>query len=110
MIITHFTGNRPHPSDGRSLFADGDPRDQFVVSNVDPRIHFALVCGAKVSFLQSIFFFFNSGKKFILNKVFFSDNLVNRHFLYKTVPAYLAPEKKLFSTIISNNLRRGIRY
>ncbi|XP_015767391.1 PREDICTED: uncharacterized protein LOC107346125 isoform X2 [Acropora digitifera] len=40
-------GNRPHPSDGRSLFAEGDPRDQFVVSNVDPRIHFALVCGAK---------------------------------------------------------------
>lgn len=40
-------GNRPHPSDGRPLIAEGDPRDQFVVSNVDPRIHFALVCGAK---------------------------------------------------------------
>lgn len=65
-----------------------------MVSNVDPRIHFALVCGAKVSFLQS--FFFYSGKKFILNKVFFSDNLVNRRFLDKTVPTYLAPEKNFF--------------
>lgn len=41
-------GNRPHPSDAKALFAEGDPRLQFTVSEVDPRIHFALVCGAKV--------------------------------------------------------------
>ena len=41
-------GNRAHPSGGKPLFADGDPRLQFIVSEVDPRIHFALVCGAKV--------------------------------------------------------------
>ncbi|KAL9979374.1 hypothetical protein ACROYT_G017028 [Oculina patagonica] len=40
-------GNRPHPSGGKPLFADGDPRLRFTVSEVDPRIHFALVCGAK---------------------------------------------------------------
>lgn len=40
-------GNRPHPSGGKPLFAEGEPRCQFIVSDVDPRIHFALVCGAK---------------------------------------------------------------
>ncbi|XP_073234466.1 uncharacterized protein [Porites lutea] len=40
-------GNRPHPSDAKPLFAEDDPRLQFTVSEVDPRIHFALVCGAK---------------------------------------------------------------
>ena len=44
-------GNRPHPSDGKPLFDDTDPRLQFTVTEVDPRIHFALVCGAKVTFL-----------------------------------------------------------
>ena len=33
---------------GKPLFAEDDPRLQFTVSDVDPRIHFALVCGAKV--------------------------------------------------------------
>lgn len=41
--------NRPHPSSPEPLMKDGDPRLQFIMSNVDPRIHFALVCGAKVS-------------------------------------------------------------
>lgn len=41
-------GNRPHPSSPEPLLRDGDPRLQFVMSRVDPRIHFALVCGAKV--------------------------------------------------------------
>lgn len=40
-------GNRGHPSGGKPLFAEGDPRLKFIVSEVDPRIHFALVCGAK---------------------------------------------------------------
>ncbi|KAJ7381209.1 hypothetical protein OS493_004810 [Desmophyllum pertusum] len=40
-------GNRPHPSGGKPLFGEGDLRLQFIVSEVDPRIHFALVCGAK---------------------------------------------------------------
>eukprot|EP00892_Ulva_mutabilis_P005886 jgi/Ulvmu1/366/UM001_0373.1 len=31
----------------RPQFKKGDPRREFVVSPVDPRIHFALVCGAK---------------------------------------------------------------
>jgi len=40
-------GNRPHPSGGKPLFEDADPRLRFTVTEVDPRIHFALVCGAK---------------------------------------------------------------
>lgn len=31
----------------RPQFKKGDPRREYVVSPVDPRIHFALVCGAK---------------------------------------------------------------
>ncbi|XP_078366756.1 uncharacterized protein LOC144650866 [Oculina patagonica] len=50
-------GNRPHPSGGKPLFADGDPRLRFTVSEVDPRIHFALVCGAKVT-LSRIFLWY----------------------------------------------------
>lgn len=40
-------GNRPHPADGKPLFMEDDPRLEFTVKEVDPRIHFALVCGAK---------------------------------------------------------------
>ncbi|XP_062506742.1 uncharacterized protein LOC134183265 [Corticium candelabrum] len=40
-------GNRPHPATGRVCFQLNDPRCQFSVHVVDPRIHFALVCGAK---------------------------------------------------------------
>mmetsp|Transcript_13118 Transcript_13118/g.22210 ORF Transcript_13118/g.22210 Transcript_13118/m.22210 type:complete len:322 (+) Transcript_13118:162-1127(+) len=40
-------GNRPHPAPGRKLmFKDEDPRLKLIVP-LDPRIHFALVCGAK---------------------------------------------------------------
>lgn len=31
----------------RPQFKKGDPRREYVVTPVDPRIHFALVCGAK---------------------------------------------------------------
>lgn len=40
--------NKVHPASKKSQFAEGDPRIQFCCSRVDPRIHFALVCGAKV--------------------------------------------------------------
>ena len=30
------------------MFHDGDPRMEFMMKELDPRIHFALVCGAKV--------------------------------------------------------------
>ena len=43
-----FTGNRPHPTSGKLMFGENDPRLVVVVAQVDPRIHFALVCGAKV--------------------------------------------------------------
>lgn len=46
--MINLLGNRPHPSDAKPLFAEDDSRLQFAVSEVDPRIHFALVCGAKV--------------------------------------------------------------
>ena len=39
--------NRPHPG-GEVMFQDGDPRMEFMMKELDPRIHFALVCGAKV--------------------------------------------------------------
>ena len=47
-IICLVLGNRPHPATGRVCFQLNDPRCQFSVHVVDPRIHFALVCGAKV--------------------------------------------------------------
>lgn len=40
--------NRVHPSKKISLFSDGDPRIKFCIRTFDPRIHFALNCGAKV--------------------------------------------------------------
>lgn len=40
-------GNRPHPATGHVCFKSEDPRCKFSVREVDPRIHFALVCGAK---------------------------------------------------------------
>ena len=66
-------GNRPHPSDAKPLFAEGDPRLQFTVSEVDPRIHFALVCGAKVLMtvfpcyylLDSLFCVLNTWEKWV---------------------------------------------
>lgn len=43
-----FAGNRPHPSSTTPPFAEGDPRGALAMKMCDPRIHFALVCGAKV--------------------------------------------------------------
>ena len=42
-------GNKPHPSNhqGPPIFGDpADPRIRLAVTNFDPRIHFALNCGA----------------------------------------------------------------
>ena len=41
--------NRPHPAKKQPCFAEDDPRLSLAMDKVDPRIHFALVCGAKVS-------------------------------------------------------------
>lgn len=46
-------GNRPHPSVAEPPFQDGDPRLKFSLPVFDARIHFALVCGAKVITLTS---------------------------------------------------------
>ncbi|XP_013384161.1 uncharacterized protein LOC106154375 [Lingula anatina] len=40
-------GNRPHPASQDSPFKQNDPRLKYVVKTVDPRIHFALNCGAR---------------------------------------------------------------
>ena len=36
-----------HPSAGKPEFASSDPRHQVALSSLDPRIHFALNCGAR---------------------------------------------------------------
>jgi hypothetical protein len=41
-----FRGNRIPPGHTQPLFAGNDPRKEVSLSNVDPRIHFALDCGA----------------------------------------------------------------
>lgn len=40
-------GNRPHPSADAPPFGEEDPRRVMAMKKCDPRIHFALVCGAK---------------------------------------------------------------
>ena len=40
-------GNRPHPVVPLAPFGSDDPRIDLGVENFDPRIHFALVCGAR---------------------------------------------------------------
>lgn len=40
-------GNRPHPGSKTPPFSEKDPRLSLIVKRFDPRIHFALVCGAK---------------------------------------------------------------
>ncbi|XP_077979261.1 uncharacterized protein LOC144434637 [Glandiceps talaboti] len=40
-------GNRPHPAANDPHFPSKDARLKYVITDVDPRIHFALVCGAK---------------------------------------------------------------
>ncbi|XP_041367842.1 uncharacterized protein LOC121382326 [Gigantopelta aegis] len=39
--------NRGHPASIQPQFPPKDPRLKFIVKQIDPRIHFALVCGAK---------------------------------------------------------------
>jgi hypothetical protein len=39
--------NAPHPAIPGAHFASGDPRHQHSLDRLDPRIHFALVCGAR---------------------------------------------------------------
>ena len=43
-----FAGNRPHPASKNPPFSETDKRRQYCVRSLDPRVHFALVCGAKV--------------------------------------------------------------
>jgi len=38
--------NRGHPSAGKPEFSDSDPRHKMALTSLDPRIHFALNCGA----------------------------------------------------------------
>lgn len=40
-------GNKPHPAAKEPPFPEGDPRRALAMKSCDPRIHFALVCGAK---------------------------------------------------------------
>ena len=48
-VVSPLTANRPHPSMSSSTYFEaGDPRSNFCLPELDPRIHFALVCGAKV--------------------------------------------------------------
>ncbi len=50
-VICHtfvIPGNRPHPASRTPPFADTDKRRQYCVQNFNPKVHFALVCGAKV--------------------------------------------------------------
>ncbi|XP_078331324.1 uncharacterized protein LOC111126605 [Crassostrea virginica] len=39
-------GNKSHPASTKPQFSEGDPRLKYAVKKLDPRIHFALVCGA----------------------------------------------------------------
>lgn len=48
-----FAGNRPHPSSNKPPFDEADPRRAVSMKSCDPRIHFALVCGAKVTVAKS---------------------------------------------------------
>ena len=50
--------NRIHPGKNKVFFSDDDPRKRYSVKNFDPRIHFALNCGAKVSYRSAFFYFF----------------------------------------------------
>lgn len=50
---TIILANRPHPSRNEPLFKQDDERLKFCLKKFDPRIHFALNCGAKVILLYS---------------------------------------------------------
>ena len=40
--------NKSHPASTKPQSSEGDPRLKYAVKKLDPRIHFALVCGAMV--------------------------------------------------------------
>jgi len=40
-------GNQSHPASIKPEFSPDDPRLKYIMKKLDPRIHFALVCGAK---------------------------------------------------------------
>lgn len=48
LLLICAAGNRPHPASKDKPFKPNDPRLAFVAKEMDPRLHFALVCGAKV--------------------------------------------------------------
>ena len=50
-FILYLLGNSPHPASTTPQLPQGDQRLQFVQKELDPRIHFALVCGAKVRWI-----------------------------------------------------------
>ena len=48
-VITFFeSANTIHPTNGKIYFDEKDERKNFSLPVLDPRIHFALNCGAKV--------------------------------------------------------------
>ena len=48
VTFIYIVGNKLHPTHKDYFFKENDPRRAFVQTVVDPRIHFALNCGAKV--------------------------------------------------------------
>ena len=48
ITIFLLLGNKSHPASTKPQFSEGDPRLKYAVKKLDPRIHFALVCGAVV--------------------------------------------------------------
>ncbi|XP_078331129.1 uncharacterized protein LOC144624956 [Crassostrea virginica] len=46
LTISLLFGNKSHPASTKPQFSEGDPRLKYAVKKLDPRIHFALVCGA----------------------------------------------------------------
>ncbi len=47
-VVSIAIGNRPHPSSDQPPFSESDERRQLSMTSCDPRVHFTLVCGAKV--------------------------------------------------------------
>ena len=43
--IFRLPGNQSHPDSTQPQFSEGDPRLKYAVKKLDPRNHFALVCG-----------------------------------------------------------------
>ena len=49
----YFPGNKPHPAAKEPTLPANDPRLKYVMKKFDPRIHFALNCGAKVTYIAA---------------------------------------------------------